>query len=177
VQPERAVTLLFDSWHQLGAVAARGTITYFAVVVALRLVGEQALAQMSAYDLICTIALGSFVASVTFAQDISVLDGLAAIIAVLALQELLRWLQFRFRKVRRFVREEPCVVVWEGRILEDRLSRFKISREEVRAAIRRGGLASLQEAQAVVLENDGNWSVIARREQSDLSAFDGLQRP
>ena len=169
--------MLFDSWHQLLVVAARGAMTYFAVVVALRLVGEQALAQMSAYDLICTIALGSFVSSVTFEPDLAVLDGLAAIVAVLLLQELLRWLQYRFRKVRRLVRENPCVVVWEGQMLEDRLSKFKISREEVRAAIRRAGLASFVEAQAVVLENDGNWSVVACRDESDLSAFDGLDVP
>jgi uncharacterized membrane protein YcaP (DUF421 family) len=132
---------------------------------------------MSAYDLICTIALGSFVSSVTFAQDMSVVDGLAAIIAVLALQELLRFLQFRFRPVRRLVREEPYVVVWDGNLLEARLSKFKISREEVRAAIRRAGLASFEDAQAVVLENDGNWSVVARREHSDFSAFVGLDLP
>jgi uncharacterized membrane protein YcaP (DUF421 family) len=169
--------MLFDSWHQLAIVAARGTMTYFAVVVALRVLGEQALAQMTAYDLITTIALGSFVASVTFAQDVAVLDGLAAIVAVLALQELLRWLQFRYKPMRKLVAEEPCVVVWAGQLVEDRLSHLKISLDEVRAAIRRAGMASFDEAQAVVLENDGNWSVVKRNHHSDLSAFEGLDIP
>lgn len=169
--------MLFDSWARLGMVAGRGALTYLAVIAALRIVGEQALAQMSGYDLICTIALGSLVASVTFASDIAVVDGLAAIIAILALQELLRWLQFRFRPMRKVISEEPCVVVWEGHVMEDRLGSFKIAIEEVRAAIRRAGLASFDEAQAVVLENDGNWSVVARRRSSDLSAFEGLDVP
>lgn len=80
----------FDSWARLGHVAMRGALTYLAVIAALRVIGERALAQMSGYDLICTIALGSLVASVTFASEISFLDGLAAIIAILLLQELLR---------------------------------------------------------------------------------------
>ena len=65
--------LFFDSWAHVGEVAARGAITYLAVVVALRFIGMQALAQMSAYDLICTIALGSFVANGT---DLSAFEGL-----------------------------------------------------------------------------------------------------
>lgn len=68
--------------------------------------------------------------------------------------------------------------MWEGHVMDERLGSFKISIEEVRAAIRRAGLASFDEAQAVVLENDGNWSVVAkRRHGSDLSAFEGLDVP
>ncbi|MBV8760220.1 MAG: DUF421 domain-containing protein [Deltaproteobacteria bacterium] len=169
--------MLFSSWAQLGEVAAKGAITYLAVIIALRFFGMQALAQMSAYDLICTIALGSFVANLAFARDLSLASGLAGVIAVLVLQELMRYLIFRVRRVRKLVAEQPCVVVWRGAVLKDRLASFHIAMEEVRAAVRRAGLASFEEAQAVVLENDGNWSVVPRRESSDLSAFDGLDCP
>ena len=169
--------MFFSSWPQVGEVAAKGSITYLAIIVALRFFGMQALAQMSAYDLIATIALGSFVANLAFSPDLAVVAGIAGILAVLVLQEGLRYLIFRIRHTRKLVAEEPCVVVWRGQVLEDRLASFHIAIEEVRAAVRRAGMASFEEAQAVVLENDGNWFVVPRRDDSDLSAFEGLDCP
>ena len=167
-------SVFFDTWTHVGEVAAKGVITYLAVVVALRFFGMQALAQMSAYDLICTIALGSFVASLAFSSKLPVVAGLAGVLSVLVVQEGLRYLQFRARRTRKLISEQPCVVVWKGEVLQDRLASFHIAIEEVRAAVRRAGMSSFGEAQAVVLENDGNWSVVPRRPGSDLSAFEGL---
>jgi uncharacterized membrane protein YcaP (DUF421 family) len=67
--------------------------------------------------------------------------------------------------------------VWQGELLDERLQHFHVTEEEIRAAVRRAGLASLREALAVVLENDGQWSVVAQRDGSDLSAFEGLDVP
>jgi len=53
-----------------------------------------------------------------------------------------------------------------------------VSADEIRAAVRKAGLRSLSEAQVVVLENDGEWSVVAKGEGvSDESAFFGLPIP
>lgn len=154
--------MLFHSWHSVLSVALRTGIAYLVVVAALRLVGEQALAKMSAYDLVVTIALGSAVAEIPFVTDLSVVDGLAVVFVMLLLQEAIRWAQARSKTMRKLIREQPCLVVWDGAYLEDRLAGFNITREEVRAAIRRAGHLSVTTVQAVVLENDGDWSVMAR---------------
>ena len=68
-------------------------------------------------------------------------------------------------------------MLWEGRLLPDRLEEIKIRPDEVRAALRSEGLGSLKEAQAVILETDGEWSVIMRSKAGDLSAFVDLDLP
>jgi hypothetical protein len=53
-----------------------------------------------------------------------------------------------------------------------------VSADEIRAAVRKAGLRSLGDAQIVVLENDGEWSVIAKATPwSDESALFGLPIP
>jgi uncharacterized membrane protein YcaP (DUF421 family) len=69
------------------------------------------------------------------------------------------------------IRQHPHLVLWEGQLLHKRMDEVNIIEEEVRAAVRRGGLGSLSEAQAVVLETDGEWSVIPRRGAGDFSAL------
>jgi hypothetical protein len=69
-------------------------------------------------------------------------------------------------------------VVWNGRLLDERIARWRLTVPEVRAAIRRAGLAGIGEVQAAVLENDGEWSIVSRRDcGTDYSAFDTLDIP
>lgn len=169
--------MFFHGWGAAARVALTAAIIYVALVAVLRVVGQRALAKMSAYDLIVTVALGSMVAAIPLTDSISVLDGLVAIATYLVLQELTSWGQTRWVMVHHLVREEPNVVLWDGKLLVDRLRHIKVTPDEVRAAIRRAGLISLSQVQCVVLENDGEWSVIARSDSKDISALAGLRIP
>lgn len=169
--------MFFRSWEALGRLVLTATAVYLVVVAALRVIGSRALAKMSGYDLIVTVALGSLVASIPLTTSISLADGAAVLITYLLLQELTRFLQTRFRGVHHAVRERPHLVVWDGRLLDDRLKKIDTTPDEVRAALRQAGLLSVADAQAVVLENDGGWSVMRRGDATDLSALDGLDVP
>lgn len=169
--------MFFRSWESLLRVAVSATLVYILVVAALRLIGARALAKMSAYDLVVSIALGSLVAAIPLSTTLTVSDGVTAILTFLALQELTRFLQARYRAARHLVRERPHLVVWNGEFIEDRLKQIDTSRDEVRAAIRQAGFLSVQQVQAVVLENDGNWSVMQREQSPDLSALEGVDIP
>lgn len=169
--------MFFRSWESVLRVAMSAAVVYILVVGALRVIGARALAKMSAYDLIVTVALGSLVASIPLSTAITVSDGIAAIVVFLGLQELTRQLQARYRLAHHLVRERPHVVVWDGEFIEDRLEEIQSSHDEVRAAIRQAGFLSIQQVQAVVLENDGAWSVMQREQSPDLSALEGLDVP
>jgi uncharacterized membrane protein YcaP (DUF421 family) len=163
--------MFFDGWDSIARVALLAAATYIILVAALRVIGEQALAKMSAYDMIVTIALGSLLVSIPLGFGVTLTDGIAAIATVLLLQEGTRLLVKRSRLAGRVIRERPQLVLWDGRLLPDPMEQMKVIEEEIRAAVRRGGLGSLADAQAVVLETDGEWSVIPRAHAGDLSAF------
>lgn len=169
--------MLFHGWSSLLRISASAAAVYVLMVAALRLFGSKALAKMSGYDLIISVAIGSLVAAIPITTGLALADGVAAAITLLLLQEVTRRWQARSLRVHHLVRERPHVVVWDGRLLEDRLAEISTSADEVRAAVRRAGLVSLSQVQAVVLENDGEWSVIPRGEAADLSALDGLDVP
>lgn len=68
-------------------------------------------------------------------------------------------------------------MVWDGEFLEKKLDDHSVLKPEVRAAVRRAGLGSISEVLAVILENDGDWSVIPYHEGSDYSVLEGLELP
>jgi uncharacterized membrane protein YcaP (DUF421 family) len=170
--------MFFHSWGAVGHVIVATLLVYLFMIAALRVVGEQALAKMSGYDMVVTITIGSIIATVAVSRDISITEGVAALVTLLVLQEILRRVQSRFLSIHHIVREPPRLFVWDGQLLEDRLLASQLSGDEVRAAIRREGFSAIEQVQAVILENDGDWSVIRRDgDVTDFTALHGIDIP
>ena len=167
----------FDGWAHLLRSALTAAGIYIVIVAAIRIFGEKALAKMSGYDMIVTVALGSLVAALPLTTSVSLTDAIAAAVTFLGLQQLTRYLQARFRRVHTLVRERPRLLLWNGRLLQDRMLESDISADEVRAAVRRSGFLSLKQVRAAILENDGEWSVIPQSSTPDMSAMEGLLIP
>ena len=118
------------------------------------------------------------VGTVVITREIPILEAVAALLTLLGMQELTRFFQSRFLPVHRIVRQPPRVMLWDGTLLDDRLRASSVSADEIRAAVRRAGLRSLSDALVVVLENDGDWSVVPKgKTESDESALYGLPIP
>jgi uncharacterized membrane protein YcaP (DUF421 family) len=170
--------MFFHSWSDIGRVVVVSTATFLLIVALLRVVGQQALARMSGFDVVFTVTLGSVIATVAISKDVAFADGVAALVTLLLHQEIIRRFQSRYLAVHHLVREAPRVMLWDGMLLEDRLRESKVSADEIRAAVRKAGLRSLSDARVVVLENDGEWSVIPKTGgASDESALFGLPIP
>ena len=169
--------MLFHGWGSLIRISISAAAVYVLMVAALRMFGAKSLAKMSGYDLIISVAIGSLVAAIPITTGLALSDGIAAALTYLVLQEITRRWQARSLRVHHLVRERPHMVLWDGRLLEDRLRETSTTADEVRSAVRRAGLISFSEVQSVVLENDGEWSVIPRSKAPDISALDGLDVP
>jgi uncharacterized membrane protein YcaP (DUF421 family) len=170
--------MFFHSWARIGHVVLASVIVFALVVALLRFVGQQALAKMSGFDVVFAVTLGSVVGTVVISRDVTISEAVAALVTLLGVQELTRYVQSRSLRVHHVVRQRPRVVLWDGKLLEDRLRSASVSADEIRAAVRRAGLRSLADVRIIVLENDGDWSVVAKRDvESDESAFYGLPIP
>jgi uncharacterized membrane protein YcaP (DUF421 family) len=169
--------MLFDGWQSVERIVFLAACTYIGLVAALRLLGEQALAKMSAYNLIITVALGSIVAAIPLSKDVTLVDGAAVLAVYLGLQAVTRWATRRWPRAERMVKTRPQVVLWDGQLVHRHMQAAQVTEAEVRAAARMAGYASLPSLLAIVLENDGTWSVVPRTDDGDLSAFEGLELP
>ena len=170
--------MFFHSWAGIGRVMLSSVVVFAIIVALLRIVGQQALAKMSGFDVVFAVTLGSVVGTVVITRDVPIAEAIAALVTLLGMQEVTRFFQSRSLRVHHAVRQPPRVLLWDGSLLEDRLRASSVSADEIRAEVRKAGLRSLADARIVVLENDGEWSVVPKGdEQSDESAFFGLAIP
>ena len=72
---------------------------------------------------------------------------------------------------------DPLTLLYRGEFLPAAVLRARITKDEVRAAVRSAGRASLNEAEAVVLETDGSLSVVRGGGGNDRPSLDGVRGP
>lgn len=133
---------------------------YGALVMILRVTGKRTLSKMNAFDLVVTVALGSTLATVILSKSVSLLQGVLAFTMLALLQFAVTWLSVRSGRFERWIKAEPRLLAHRGTFLDRALKDERVTREEVEAALRDQGVGSLSEAVAVVLETNGQISVV-----------------
>jgi uncharacterized membrane protein YcaP (DUF421 family) len=136
----------------------RTIAVYLFLVLALRLAGKRELAQLNSFDLV-VLLLSNTVQNAIIGPDNSLLGGLLGAAVLLAANYTTVRLGFRYPALARALEGTPTMLVEDGRMLDDNLRRYLITREELMAAIRRQGGRNLQDIEVVVLEADGALTV------------------
>lgn len=154
--------IIFDGWIKLGRTLLLAVLAYLALVIILRFSGKRTLTKLNVFDFVFVVALGSTLASTILSSDVSLADGLGAFLALILLQILLSWLCVTSHSVDHFINGEPTLLLYRGRFLDDSMKRERVTKEEVRAAVRNTGHASIDNIDSVVLETDGTLSVVPK---------------
>lgn len=167
--------MFFKDWQSLARTAVVGVSAYACLIVFLRVSGKRTLSKMNAFDFVVTVALGSTLASILLSKDVSLAQGALALALLIVMQFVVTWSSVRMRWVRRLVTGEPSLLLHRGVFLEGALRRTRVTKDEIRAAVRAAGLSGLEEAKAVVLETDGSFSVIRGGTDSSQSSLTGVR--
>lgn len=163
--------ILFSGWDALIRTAVIAACAYPGMLLMVRLSGNRTLAQLNAFDLIVTVALGSTLASVITSKDVALAQGLLSFAMLIAMQFALSWLTSRSARFERTINGEPVLLAFRGDLMDKAMQQVRITDEEIRAALRAGGFASLSEVEVVVLETNGQLSVVERQNSSSQNAL------
>lgn len=157
---------LFNNGYVVLRTLVIGVLAYTLLIVMLRISGKRTLAKMNAFDLVVTVAVGSTLAAILLNKEVALAEGAAAFFVLFALQFAITWTSTRFHWVRRLVTGEPRLLLFRGVCLPDALRRERVAVDEVHAAVR----AAIEDAEAVVLETDGSFSVVTSGGKSGASS-------
>lgn len=148
-----------------------GTIAYIAIIVMLRVSGKRTLSKWNSFDFVVTIAFGSILSSILLSTKDSFGTGILGFGLLVLFQYVLTWISARSSLVQKIVKAEPALLLYRGRMKKDVLKRERVAEGEILAALRANGVAAIEDADAVVLETDGSFSVITNLSNSSASTL------
>src|SRR3954467_1587722 len=124
------------NWHTLLEIAFRSGIVYLVVIVGIRLRGKREAAQMTPFDLTLLLLLSNSVQTAMTGPDTSLVGGIVAAATLLLLNFLIGRFSGTNRAFRKFVQGKPTLLVHNGEIIADHMSRERVSMDELKRAMR-----------------------------------------
>lgn len=163
--------MFFNSWDALQHTLIVGTFGYIATIILLRVSGKRTLSKWNAFDFVVTIAFGSILASLMLSKNTSLAQGALAIAMLVLFQFIITWISVRSNIFQGWIKAEPTLLLFQGEFQHHALRHQRVTQGEVLAALRENGMAALEDAEAVILETDGSFSVIKKLKDSSASAL------
>lgn len=145
---------------------ARLALSYIVLLALTRITGRKEISQMTFFNFVSAISIGTIGASLAIDQSISIRNGLIALAAWTLFTVLTGFLDIKSRAVRGIVTGEPAIVIRDGNIMEEALKKSRLDTDSLRALLRKKNVFSLSEVDYAIFETDGTLSVL--KKQSDL---------
>ncbi|OHV08756.1 DUF421 domain-containing protein [Kushneria phosphatilytica] len=134
---------------------------YITALLLARWAGVRSFAEMSAFDIAITIAIGSVIATTIAAADPSLLQGMTALFGLYALQLLVSRLRQRSRRLQAAVDNAPILVMGQGgQLLWKNMAVARVTEDDLRQQLRQANVLDTSRVQAVIIEGTGNVHVL-----------------
>lgn len=167
---ELPVTFLFE-------VTVRTLFAYLVVFSFLKISGRRGVRQLSLFELVVILTLGSAAGDVTFYDDVPLLP-VAVVFATLLL--LYRFTTYAMEHLPRFgdwLEGKPAVIIENGLCDVPALERKNISTDELFMELRQLGVEHLGQVRIGILEVDGDLSLYFQPEEQVRPGLSVLPTP
>lgn len=131
------------------------------VVILVRVNGLRSFSKMTSFDFVMTVAIGSLLANASQASDWhSFLQAVVAMAALFLVQYTTARVRKSSDKLEAVMQNAPVLLMRDGVMLHDALSRTRVAESDVIAKLREANVLELSQVRAVILETTGDISVL-----------------
>ncbi len=146
-------------WTYLGEVAFRTVFMFIVVLTALTISGKREVRQLSVYELVLLIGLGSAAGDPMFYDDVPLASAVVVFTVVMGCYKLITYISDRNKTVRHVLEGKPVYVIENGCILTQNFDQEDLGMDELLADLRVAGIEQLGQIRTAILEPNGQLSV------------------
>ena len=148
------------------------TLAFLLLLLIARLLGKKQMSQMTFFNYMTGITIGSLAANIISNDDNSLFEEILGLIWWGALTILLTYATLKSEKLRSLVDGEPVILIREGSIQKNSLKTTRISIEDLSMMLREQYIFSITEVDYAVLEPNGKLSILKKQAKLSLTQED-----
>lgn len=168
--------LFFKGWESLLHIVICSVVSYLALFAFIRISGKRTMSKLTAFDFVVSVTLGSTLSWMILAQ-VSVAEGIVAVMVIVGLQYLLAKLARESPVLETVINSQPTLLFYNGWFLDETLKKECVTEEEIYAAVRKFRIESMDDVRAVVMELNGELTVVQRGKIRDHTSLEDLDLP
>ena len=128
--------------------------------VGLRLTGKRGMKQLSVFELLIIIALGSATGDPMIYREVGVLLSVAAFLTAFISYNIIIYTITRSRHVEGVLEGKPLYVIWEGKASERSLKSHELAVDEFFSELRNQHVYHLGQIEAAIIETSGELGLL-----------------
>lgn len=148
----------------------RTLLLYFAVVIAVRLMGKRQIGELDPSELVITILISDLAAVPMQDLGIPLFAGLVPIGVLVATEILVSFFALKSRFLRRLLNGQPAIIITKGQLDVKKLRQMRLTTDEVIETLRKQNVASVGDVKYGVVEPDGQLSLVLYGAQQPVTA-------
>lgn len=132
---------------------------FLIILIFLRLLGKRGIKQLSVFELVVILGLGSAAGDPMIYKEIGVFSALIAFSVVTICYKLLTVLVFKFKWIEKIVEGEEVYIIKKGKFSIEEFRKESLSKDEFFMELRLKGVFHLGQVEYAILETTGEVSV------------------
>ncbi|ADK14703.1 MULTISPECIES: DUF421 domain-containing protein [Clostridium] len=153
-------------------VLVRSIIAFFTLLIFAKILGKQQISQLTFFDYVVGITIGSIAASLTTDLSSRAWPHWVGLFCWAALSYLMEYITIKWRYAAKYIGGEPTIVIMNGKIMEDTLRQMKYTVSDLMELLRNKDVFDLSDVDFAILEPNGQLSVLKKPECEPVTAKD-----
>ncbi|WP_404408366.1 DUF421 domain-containing protein [Jeotgalibacillus malaysiensis] len=149
-------------------VIIRGLLMVLVLFVCTKLLGKKQISQLSFFEYVTGITVGSIGAEVITGLDRQFLHGVLGIVSFISIPLLVDYLSLKSKKVRDLVEGEGTVFIQQGKIIEKNLKKERYTTDELMELLRKKDVFALSDVNFAILEPSGELNVMLKKSKTPV---------
>ncbi|GAE29787.1 DUF421 domain-containing protein [Halalkalibacter hemicellulosilyticus] len=158
--------------NELSIVLIRGLVGVFFMLLLARLMGKKHIRDMTIYEYIVGISIGSLSAELTFGTEVRMLNFLLGMLIWAIIPIILSKLEMKSFRLRNLIEGKPTILIKDGRILEKNLKKESLTIDELMIHLRQKDIFHFSDIEMAVMEKNGQVSILKKTELQPLTPKD-----
>ncbi|MDD4387506.1 MAG: DUF421 domain-containing protein [Clostridia bacterium] len=145
----------------------RALILYLVVFIVIRLMGKRELSKVQPFELVIIIIIADLVSGPMSSPGISIFDGIVPMVTLLISYIIVTFLIRSSNKVQEVICGKVCVIIENGKILEEELEKHQYTIADLMTQLRQKDIFMVQDVKYAIIETNGDINVIKMDENMD----------
>lgn len=150
----------------------RATGAFLVLLIMTRFMGRKQLSQLTFFNYITGIALGSIAANIASETNVHYLNGITSLLWWAILTILVGYIGLKSSTARVAIDGQPVTVIKQGKILENELGKLRLNIDDLGILLREQKIFSMMDVENAVFEPNGKLSVMLKEEKQPVTKKD-----
>lgn len=148
-----------EEWSFLPETMLRTIIMFSVILLCLSILGKRGVKQLSVFELVVIIGLGSAAGDPMFYKDVGLLPALIVFTLITSLYIFVTHIVGKNKHIEQLVEGKPVYLVENGKFAIDNFEKEPLGQDEFFAELRLKGVSHLGQVEKAIIETNGGISI------------------